>query len=277
MSTIGLLHPGAMGASIGAALQRSGARVQWCSAGRSAETRQRADAARLQSVSSLAELAATSDVVLSVCPPDAALPLARSVVEAGFRGVYVDANAVSRATAQAIERELSRVGATCVDGGILGPPVQSGKATLLWLSGARAEEVAALFAGSELEARIVGATVGQASALKMAFAAWTKGSTALLTAVRALADAEGVGDALLESWARLSPELTEQSLRSAAGAAPKAWRWVGEMHEIAASFEAVGLPGGFHRAAADVYERLATFKVGPVSFEAILARLRRPR
>jgi 3-hydroxyisobutyrate dehydrogenase-like beta-hydroxyacid dehydrogenase len=266
-----------MGASLGAALQRGGSRVLWCSAGRSAETCRRADAARLQAVGTLEELAASSDVVLSVCPPDAALELARSVVATGYRGVYVDANAVSRATAQAIERDLSRAGATCVDGGILGPPVQSGKTTLLWLSGARAEEVAALFAGSELEVRVVGASVGQASAVKMAFAAWTKGSTALLTAVRALADAEGVGDALLESWARLSPELAEQSLRSASGAAPKAWRWVGEMHEIAASFEAVGLPGGFHRAAADVYERLAAFKVGPAPFEAILARLRRPR
>jgi 3-hydroxyisobutyrate dehydrogenase-like beta-hydroxyacid dehydrogenase len=231
----------------------------------------------LPAVGSLAELVATSDILLSVCPPDAALELARSVVEAGFRGLYVDANAVSPTTAQAIERELQRGGAACVDGGILGPPVQAGRATLLWLSGARADEVAALFAGSELEVRIVGGAVGQASAIKMAFAAWTKGSTALLIAVRALAAAEGVGDALLESWARLSPELADQSLRSAAGAAPKAWRWVGEMHEIASSFEAVGLPGGFHRAAADVYERLATFKVGEAPFEAILAQLLRPR
>jgi 3-hydroxyisobutyrate dehydrogenase-like beta-hydroxyacid dehydrogenase len=277
MSTIGLLHPGAMGASIGAALQRAGSRVQWCPSGRSAETCKRADAAHLHPVGSLGELAVTSDVLLSVCPPDAALELARSVAAAGFRGVYVDANAVRRATAEAIERELTRAGATCVDGGILGPPVQAGKATLLWLSGARAEETAALFAGSGLEAKVVGAAVGQASALKMAFAAWTKGSTALLTSVRALADAEGVGDALLESWALLSPEVAEQSVRGAVGAAPKAWRWVGEMREIAASFEAVGLPGGFHRAAADVYERLAPFKVGAVSFEAVVARLRRPR
>ena len=273
MQNIGLLQPGAMGASVGAALQHAGSRVFWCSAGRSAETEARARAARLTPVANLRDLVAASDIILSICPPDAALETARSVAAEGFGGVYVDANAVSRATALAIEQTVTGPGATCVDGGILGPPVQSGKTTLLWLSGARAQSVADLFVDTGVEVQIAGRDVGQASALKMAFAAWTKGSAALLVAVRALAHAEGVSDGLLASWARLSPELAEQSERSALGAAPKAWRWVGEMREIAASFEAVGLPPGFHEAAGTIYRQLAPFQNAPASFAAILERL----
>jgi 3-hydroxyisobutyrate dehydrogenase-like beta-hydroxyacid dehydrogenase len=273
MSTIGLLHPGAMGASVGAALRGRGARVLWCAEGRSIETRQRAEADGLAAVRGLRELVAESRVIFSVCPPDAALDVARAVAAEGFDGLYVDANAVSRTTVGEVERVVTASGAALVDGGILGPPARAGAKTLLCLSGARASEVAALFEGSPLEASIVGLDVGQASALKMAFAAWSKGSAALLLAVRALAEAEGVSEALLESWRRLSPELPERSERSALGAAPKAWRWVGEMHEIAQSFEAAGLPPSFHAGAARIFERLSAFKSEPATFEAVLQAL----
>src|SRR6187549_1589755 len=119
MPNIGLLHPGAMGASIGAALRGAGSRVSWCPAGRSGDTRRRADAAGLTPVGDLRELAQTNDIILSICPPDAALETARSVAAEGFAGVYVDANAVSAATALAVERTLTAAGAACVDGGII--------------------------------------------------------------------------------------------------------------------------------------------------------------
>jgi hypothetical protein len=115
----------------------------------------------------------------------------------------------------------------------------------------------ALFEGTRVRARVVGTEIGAASAAKMAYAGWTKGSAALLLAVRALARAEGVEDALLTEWARTHPHLAEASERAAGFAAGKSWRWIGEMEEIAASMEAVGLPGGFHAAAAAIYERLA--------------------
>ena len=273
MPTVGLLHPGAMGVSVGAALRMRGVRVLWCPNGRSSETRQRAEAEGLSAVKTQRELCAASDIILSVCPPDAALDVARSVAADGFAGVYVDANAVSRATVSEIERAATVAGAAFVDGGILGPPARMGGNTLLCLSGQRAPDVASLFLGTSLEPRVIGPSVGQASALKMAFAAWSKGSTALLLAVRALAEAEGVSEALLQSWEHLSPELRERSERAALGAAPKAWRWVGEMHEIAASFEAAGLPSGFHAGAAELYERLAPFKTEAATFEAVLQKL----
>jgi 3-hydroxyisobutyrate dehydrogenase-like beta-hydroxyacid dehydrogenase len=259
MTTLGILHPGAMGSSVGAAARAGGAKVIWCGVGRSTETRKRAEQDGLVGVGSLEQLTRESDVIVSVCPPDAAHAQAEAVARFGFGGLYVDANAISRNTAVSIEALMRRAGASFVDAGILGPPARAGQTTLLCLSGARAPEVAELFRGSALEPKVVGEAGGQASALKMAFAAWTKGSSALLLAVRALAAAEGVEAALLESWARLSPELTARSERAAVGAAPKAWRWVGEMLEIARSFEAVGLPGDFHEGAAQLYARLGTF------------------
>ncbi len=142
-------------------------------------------------------------------------------------------------------------------------PVRSAGSTRLYLSGADAAEVAELWAGSPLETRVVAGGVGAASAVKICFAAWTKGSAALLLAIRALANAEGVDDALLAEWATSMPGLTEQSERAASGNASKAWRFAGELDEIAASFRANHLPDGFGMAASEVYERLAGFKDTP--------------
>jgi hypothetical protein len=89
----------------------------------------------------------------------------------------------------------------------------------------------------------------------MAFAAWTKGTSALLLAVRAVARAEGVEDTLLAEWRASLPQLPEQSVAAARSALAKGWRWVGEMTEIADTFTAAGLPDGFHRAAAEIYRR----------------------
>ena len=87
----------------------------------------------------------------------------------------------------------------------------------------------------------------------MAYAGWNKGSQALLLAIRALAMQEGVDEALLAEWARSMPELPKRSTDAVAANARKAWRFVGEMEEIADTFDAAGAPDGFHRAAAEVY------------------------
>lgn len=274
MTRVGVLHPGSMGSSVGAAARAGGAEVYWCEAGRSEETKRRAREDGLSALQHPSELAAC-DVLISVCPPHAAVDVARDVAGLGFRGLYVDANAVSRSTALLIAAEVARAGASFVDGGILGPPARPGRKTLLCLSGERALEIARLFEGTPLQPSIIGAAPGQASALKMAFAAWSKGSTALLIAVRAFAEAEGVTHALLESWAQLSPELAQRSEQAALGAAPKAWRWSGEMREIAQSFASVGLPPDFHEAAAKLYEKLDDFKTADVTLPAVLRALLR--
>jgi len=268
-TTIGLLHPGEMGAAVGQCLAGAGHRVLWVPDGRSPATAARAAAAGLTGVGGgLAELVRRAEVIMSVAPPHAALDIARQV--AGFGGVYVDANAISPATAREVAGIVETGGASYVDGGIIGtPPVMPGFIRL-YLSGPKAGDVRDLFDGSPVDARVVdhglgtgtgagvGAgveAVGVASAVKMAYASWTKASAALLLAARALARAEGVEDVLLAEWGISQPGLGERSAGAAGAAAAKGWRWIAEMEEIAATMGAAGLPEGFHQAAAEIYRR----------------------
>jgi hypothetical protein len=233
---VGLLHPGEMGSAVGAVLQTGGHDVLWASEGRSEATRSRAESFR--DAGTVRSLAGEAELILSICPPHAALDVARALN--GFDGIYVDANAISPAHALGIAALHPRF----VDGGIVGgPPREPG--TTLYLSGSGASEVAALFAGSTLEPRVV----ANASAVKMAYAAWSKGTTAMLLAIREVARTFDVE----EEWGLAAPELVEQLPRAERAAATKGWRWVGEMEEIADTFGAAGQPEGFHRAAAQVY------------------------
>ena len=246
-----------MGATVAAACAGT---VLWASEGRSEATRRRAADAGLTDAGDIASVAAAADVVISVCPPHGALSLADAVAGAGFEGCYVDANAVSPATARRIASRFE----SFVDGGLIGPPAIRQGTTRLYLSGCDASRVAARFEGSKLEPRVLdGGGPGTASALKMAYASWTKGTSALLAAVAAMAAAEGVADDLLAEWDLSLPGVAERLAGSASEMAPKAWRWTGEMDEIAATFAEAGLPDGFHRAAGDVYRRLDAFKDSP--------------
>jgi hypothetical protein len=147
------------------------------------------------------------------------------------------------------------------DGGIIGPPPQpgtdpaAGSGTRLYLAGEPAAEVAALFAGTPVGAQVVDGGIGAASAVKMAYAAWTKGSAALLLAARSLAHQERVEGTLLEEWALSQPELVRRLQHATRSAVAKGWRWEAEMTEIAAAMAAAGLPDGFHLAAAEIFGR----------------------
>ena len=265
-----LLHPGEMGASIGAALRGNSHNVQWVARSRSEATRQRAEAADLTPASTLENALANVDHVISVCPPDAALDVARSVRGAGFGGIYVDANAVSPATSSCLS---GIAGAGFVDGGIIGPPAWRPGATRLYLSGANASRVASWFEGSLVDARVVECS---ASALKMCYAAYTKGSSALILAIRALAASQGAEDALLSEWNISQPGLASRSSAAARGTSRKAWRFEGEMREIAATFADAGLPSGFHEAASDIYRRMRDLKtVDDAGIELVIETLLR--
>jgi 3-hydroxyisobutyrate dehydrogenase-like beta-hydroxyacid dehydrogenase len=253
--TVGLLHPGEMGAAVGRCLAAAGHRVLWVPEGRSPASAARAAAAGLTAASGgLPGVVREADVIVSVVPPHVALDLAHQV--AGFGGVYTDANAVAPATAREIARIVEAGGASYVDGGIIGTPPVAPGFIRLYLCGARAAEVQRLFADGDADVRVLGGDSSfAASAVKMAYASWTKGSAALLLTARALARAEGVEDALLAEWDISQPGLAGRSARAAGSAAAKGWRWVAEMEEIAATMAAAGLPDGFHQAAAEVYRR----------------------
>jgi 3-hydroxyisobutyrate dehydrogenase-like beta-hydroxyacid dehydrogenase len=251
---IAVLHPGEMGAAVAACLVAAGHKVLWVSDGRSGQTTARAQAAGLADAGTLDEAVARAAVILSICPPHGALDVARAV--RGFSGRYVDANAISPQTSSEVAGVVEAGGATYVDGGIIGPPPVTAGSTRLYLSGAEASSVRSLFDGTNLEAKIVasGGPYG-ASAVKMAYAAWTKGSAALLLAARELGEACGVSDALLGEWELSQPALAGRLASAAQSASKKGWRWIAEMEEIAATMKASDLPPGFHQAAAEIYRR----------------------
>ena len=272
---VGILHPGNMGVAIAASAKNSDSIVHWASEGRSEQTHQRAAKSELVDLGTVKVLCETCSVILSVCPPHAAQDVAEQVIAHSFRGLYLDANAISPQRALRIGQLMDRAGVQFVDGGIIGGPPWKPVTTWLYLSGERAQEAADLFASGPVETRVLDATIGKASAIKMCYAGFTKGSTALLCAILATAEQLGVREALQERWAQSGPSSVGDPTGRAVGVTPKAWRFAGEMEEIAATFREAGLPGGFHEAAGDVYRRLAGFKDAPAppSFERVLSAL----
>jgi 3-hydroxyisobutyrate dehydrogenase-like beta-hydroxyacid dehydrogenase len=231
----------------------------------------------LQDAGTLVELCAIGSVIVSVCPPDAAEDLAAEVFTHGFTGLYLDANAISPQRSIRIGQAAAAAGATFVDGGIIGGPAWQPGRTWLYLSGMEAERAAACFTAGPLETCVIGEVIGKASALKMCFAAYTKGTTALLCAILAAADAWDVYQELANQWAQDGSNFAEQAAERVRRVTAKAWRFAGEMDEIAATFSAAGVPGEFHQASADIYRRLASFKDAPESpaLEEVLTALRR--
>ena len=272
---IGILHPGEMGISIAASAQNSGCEVYWISEGRRQQTRERAAQFHLHDARTLASLCAECPIIISVCPPDAAESLANDVAAAGFTGIYVDANAIAPQRTIKIGETMSAAGVSFVDGGIIGFPAWKPGTTCLYLSGQGAAAVADCFSAGPLDVKILGSTIGKASALKMCYAANTKGTVALLAAILATAETLGVREELFAQWKRDDPVLPEQVQKRIQANTSKAWRFVGEMEEISRTFSEAGSPGEFHAAAANIYRRLARFKDSgtPPTLDEILAAL----
>jgi hypothetical protein len=233
LTEVGLLFPGEMGAAVGRAVRGD---VLWASEGRSEATRERA--ADFTDAGSVRELARSSEVILSICPPAVAETVAEEVFTAGFDGLYVEANAISPARM----RRIAGLGPRVVDGSVI-----ASNGIHLYLAGEGSDEIAALFAGSEVRAIPLEAEIGAASALKMAFGGWNKIGIALTAQARALAGAYGV-----EGW------LDEEGVPAdkLARVADRAWRWAPEMEEVAATCLEQGLGDELPRAAAAFYRRV---------------------
>ena len=260
MTKIGILHPGEMGISVAASAINNGYRVYWASENRSDKTGLRAEKYGLIESDSLIELCHTCEIIFCICPPHAAEAVANSVIKHGFNGYYLDANAISPQRSIKIGQSMEANGISFIDGGVIGGPAWKPKETFLYLSGKDANIIADCFMKGPLETKIIGDEIGKASALKMCYAAYSKGTTALLAAILATAESLDVREELYQQWDMDDPNFSEQVNRRVTRATAKAWRFEGEMHEIASTLKDAGLPNGFHEAAAEVYRRLANFK-----------------
>jgi 3-hydroxyisobutyrate dehydrogenase-like beta-hydroxyacid dehydrogenase len=262
MAVIAILSPGDMGHAVGAHLHAQGFRVLTDLAGRSASTRARARRSGFEDVG-LDSLVESAELVLSILPPAAAEGCATRVADAmrrtGRRPVFVDCNAIAPATARRLAAIVTSVGAEFVDAGLIGaPPGRGALPTRLYASGPQAAVLEPLGGGGAagLEVRLLGEGVGRASAMKMAYAALTKGTLTLYTAGLVAARELGVFEELSRELAESQPEAWARM-----GVLPflpaDAARWVGEMEEIAATFRDARVTDAFHRGAAEIFRGLA--------------------
>jgi 3-hydroxyisobutyrate dehydrogenase-like beta-hydroxyacid dehydrogenase len=260
MTKLGILHPGQMGISVAATAQKSGCKIYWASEGRSQQTRKRAEEHNLEDALALENLCQVCDVVISICPPHAAESIANQVLSAGFQGLYVDANAIAPQRSMHMGKVLHAAGLDFVDGGIIGGPAWEAGRTWLYLSGEEAHRVTEYFSAGPLEVSVIGDQIGKASALKMCFAAYTKGTTALLSGILAASEELGVRGELETQWSRAGSDFAAQTQERVRRVTDRAWRFEGEMKEIASTLAGVSVPAGFHIAAAEIYRRMAPFK-----------------
>ncbi|MEU7088038.1 DUF1932 domain-containing protein [Streptomyces achromogenes] len=253
--TVGLLHPGSMGAAVAACAATNAAEVLWCEAGRSATSAARAAQFGLTPVVTLAELLDRSDIVISLCPPAAAEDLAHGVARHSFAGTYVEANAISPERAKRIAGLLGPAAAV-VDGAVVGSPPVHGKTPTLYLSGPTAATITVeeVFAGTAVRTKVLGTKVGQASALKLSYTAFQKASRALAALATGMARQYDVDQELLEVAARRSTSYLGEP-EYIAKVAARAWRWGPELEEAADTLAAAGLPPEMLRAAASTLAR----------------------
>ena len=253
---VGLLSPGDMGHVVGQVLVRNGMPVVTCLQGRSERTRALAQKAKIEAVASYKELVRRADLILSILVPAEAEKTARLVSEAlgetGEKAVYVDCNAVSPATARSVGKIIEEAGSLFVDAGIIGPPPMRKGTTRFYASGADAEHFAQL-RDYGLEVRVIGCEIGQASGLKMVYAALTKGLTALSTELLVAARQMGLYRDLLKEFQMSQKQEYGRMEKALPSMPPKARRWVGEMEEIAKTFQDLSLPPRIYQGAAEVY------------------------
>ena len=275
VGTVAIPSPGDMGSGVGRELIARGFRVRTCLAGRSERSRRLAEAAGLERADSLDALVASADVVLSILPPAAAEGFADEAADAlrrtGARPAFADCNAIAPATARRVAARIAGAGtgAAFIDAGIIGAaPGRSGLPTRFYCSGPDTSALEALD-GPSLSVRRLGDEVGRASAMKMVYAAVTKGTFTLHAAALTAARVHGLSEPFHAELAESLPAELAAMHRMVPRLPLDAARWVGEMHEIAETFAAAGLPADFHRGAARVFELLARTPIAAETRETV--------
>jgi 3-hydroxyisobutyrate dehydrogenase-like beta-hydroxyacid dehydrogenase len=288
--TIALMSPGDMGHAVAAMLRGHGLRVITCLEGRSARTVALAEKAGVEAVPDDDALVRAADLLLTILVPAQAEHLARRMAAALARTgkdlVYVDCNAIAPQTARRIGALVEAAGARFVDAGIIGPPPKAGTRTPFYASGEHVKSFAAL-RDFGLDVRPIGARPGDASAVKMCYAALTKGTTALMTELSVAAERLGVSAVLRQEFAESQQAALDRMANAVPAMLPKAHRWIGEMEEIAKTFEDCGLTPKTYLGAAEIYDFVAHTSLGRVSpeewrdtgrsFEQLVAELAKER
>ena len=266
-NTVGLLSPGDMGHAVGAVLVKNGIRVITCLEGRSNRTRGLAEKAGIQDVPTYQDLVNEAEIILSILVPsearNAATLVSDALEETGQKVTYADCNAIAPQTVREIGKILTSAGSNFVDAGIIGGPPGPGVMNRIYVSGPDTEAVEQLNEYG-LDIRAIGLEIGQASGLKMVYAALTKGTSALALELMVAAKRLNLYDALISEWEMSQADRYESFKRGLQSVPSKAHRWIGEMEEIAKTFGDVGLTPKILEGAADMYRFIRS---NPVSDE----------
>jgi 3-hydroxyisobutyrate dehydrogenase-like beta-hydroxyacid dehydrogenase len=256
LKTVGILSPGDMGHTVGQVLNEHGLRTITCLRGRSERTRLLAKKANMSDVADYETLVQEADMILSILVPaqakQAAQEVAGALPKTKTNLTYADCNAISPETVRQVGEIIRRAGAQFVDASIIGPPPRKEGLTRFYASGPGLYAFQELN-GFGLDVRPLGEQVGLASAIKMCYAALTKGLAALATELLTAAEALGVYKALRDEFLMSQSSLLEHMERQLPIMPMKSRRWVGEMEEIAATFAQVGLTPKILQGAADIY------------------------
>lgn len=255
-NTIGILSPGDMGHIVGTVLRQNGLRVITCLHGRSQRTRQLAEKAGIVEAPTYSHLVTEADLILSIMVPAQAMSAAAVVADAlqqtNTTLTYSDCNAIAPQTVRKLGEIITAAGGTFVDASIIGPPPRTPGATRFYASGSQLQTFSELNQYG-LDVRLLGDEIGLASAIKMCYASLTKGLTALCTELLTAAAVLGVSDALTAEFQLSQAALFERMEKGLPSMPPKARRWIGEMEEISATFEHIGLTPNILTGAADMY------------------------
>ena len=272
VNTVAIMSPGDMGHAVGQVLSESGLDVITCTDGRSQRTKNLAEMAGLRQVATLEDMVIQADLVLSIMVPSKAMSFVREIsphFESSKTPTYfADCNAVSPQSALAMAEVINQAGGKFIDGGIIGTAPTKGDTPRFYVSGPDASVVMELD-GRGIIVKAIGNKVGQASGIKMCYAALTKGTNTLHVALLTAASRMGLTDDLRKEF-EFSQKSHLAAMEKGISRLPaNAHRWIGEMEEIAATFENLGVTPNFHKGAAEIYKMLNSTPFAKESPETI--------
>ena len=265
IETVAILSPGDMGHAVGQLLREHELRVVTCLTGRSERTKALSERAGIIDVSDFEQMVAQSDVVLSITVSESAPGVASSVADAvrstGTELLFAECNAIAPQVALEIEPVILNAGARFVDASIIGGPPRDGSSPRLYTSGPRASELEQL-RDFGLDVRNIGPETGQASGIKMCYAAMTKGSSALYAQLLMAAELMGLSGHLKAEFQDGQGAVYQRMERGLPAIPAKSRRWVSEMEEIEATFSGLGMTPHLFRGVADMYRLIGGTPLG---------------
>ena len=264
INTVGLLSPGDMGSNVGRALSENGFEVITSLESRSDRTKELAQIAGIEDAGSMEEMVERSDIVLSILVPEAAVGVAREVAEiisdTGKPLPFADCNPVAPATAHEMAEIIDSAGGKYIDAGIIGGPPGRGAPPRFYASGPH-EAILAQLDGRGISVPTMGGDVGRASAIKMCFASLSKGTASLHASALIAAENLGILDEFINELDS-SQQRVLSGMQGVNSLGAKAFRWIEEMEQIAATFAAAGATPLMHKGAADMFRLVASSPIG---------------